>query len=259
MKLEYTLLDPSKNMTVLVSTPLPAAQQPAAAAHIMSVEPTAEQVGFLSGGGECDIALRMAGGEFCGNATMSAAVLFCEENGISEGEVTVCISGSSKPLTVAVRRTGNAYRGTVEMPKPREMRLVPLPMGEDDFSLPVVFFEGIAHIISQQPMDKQTAESAVKRWCELLKTDALGLMLLDREICKITPLVYVPAADTIFWEQSCASGTAAVGAWLAKECGAAVDLCFTEPGSALSIYAAPDMTLRLTGTVNIVSKNSIEI
>ena len=42
-----------------------------------------EQVGFVSAPSDsgCDIDLQMAGGEFCGNATMSAAALVAMRSG----------------------------------------------------------------------------------------------------------------------------------------------------------------------------------
>ena len=73
--LSYALLDPTGNMTLLAETPVPEAAQPLTAKRLMALEPATEQVGFVSKT-EDGIGLRMAGGEFCGNASMSAAVLY---------------------------------------------------------------------------------------------------------------------------------------------------------------------------------------
>ncbi|MEE3458049.1 MAG: hypothetical protein VZQ82_08420, partial [Lachnospiraceae bacterium] len=62
MSIDYTLLDPTGNTTILVTTPVPAADQPSAAAKLMEAEPAAEQVGFLSREEGFDTVLRMAGG-----------------------------------------------------------------------------------------------------------------------------------------------------------------------------------------------------
>ena len=61
MNIRYALLDPTGNVTVLVQSPVPTADQPAAAARLMVLEPTAEQVGFLTTDGD-SLRLRMAGG-----------------------------------------------------------------------------------------------------------------------------------------------------------------------------------------------------
>ena len=77
MELDYVLMDPTGNVTALVRTPAPAERQPELARILMDAEPSAEQAGFLSSGGDgADVALRMAGGEFCGNAAMCAGALF---------------------------------------------------------------------------------------------------------------------------------------------------------------------------------------
>ena len=70
MRLDYFLLDPTGNITILVTSPVPVEKQAFAAARLMAREQNAEQVGFLSNAPSCDIALRMAGGEFCGNALL---------------------------------------------------------------------------------------------------------------------------------------------------------------------------------------------
>ena len=62
MELDYVLMDPTGNLTALVTSPVPEARQSADALALMAAEPTAEQVGFLSpGGADADVALRMAG------------------------------------------------------------------------------------------------------------------------------------------------------------------------------------------------------
>ena len=81
---------------------------------------------------------------------------------------------------------------------------------------------------------------------------ALGLMFLNRRENSMKPLVYVPAAGTLFWEASCASGTTAVGAFTAAETGRHVDLALMQPGGTLRIQASPDGPLHLCGRVRIL-------
>ncbi|MBQ7653713.1 MAG: hypothetical protein IJS17_01420, partial [Clostridia bacterium] len=93
MKLKYSIMDPTGNVTALVETSVPVDQQPSVAEKIMSMEATVEQVGFISDSEGVDLALRMVGGEFCGNATMSAAVLYAIRKKKSFGKVKVFSSG----------------------------------------------------------------------------------------------------------------------------------------------------------------------
>ena len=251
----YTLLDPTGNVTVLVETPVPVALQPGVAARIMEREPDAEQVGFLSPR-EGGVAMRMAGGEFCGNAAMSAAALYALDRGLSEGAVPVFVAGTPAPVRVDVSALPDGgVRGIVTMPSPISVREETFP---EDARHPVVRFPGICHVILEDPMERTEAERLAPVWCRHLASECVGLMLLDRSASALTPLVYVPSAGTLCWENSCASGTAAVGAYLAAQ-GNAVSLSLREPGGSLHIAADRDGGLRLTGTVRLRHRGSVQL
>ena len=83
MTLQYTVIDPTKNITLLVTTPVPRAHYARIASHLLAREKDAEQVGFLEPSDGQDAGLRMMGGEFCGNATMSLGAWLCR--GETEG------------------------------------------------------------------------------------------------------------------------------------------------------------------------------
>ena len=239
--IRYRVMDPSGNITILVETPVPEASQPSVALKLMELEKDAEQVGFLSPGDGCDISLRMAGGEFCGNATMSAAAAAAENAGTDEGSLLVRVSGCPDLVRADVTRLPDgSFRGAVDMPRPLAVEEMRLPLGTPGgesaqqshaaglsadltsgwYMLPVVHFEGISHVIIGGEREsvvageawKSRAEELARQWCSYLKKSALGLMFLDAESSRMTPLVYVPGADTLVWENSCASGTTAAGA-----------------------------------------------
>lgn len=257
--LDYLICDPTGNITVLVKTPVSPEVQPISAREIMQREPKAEQVGFLSDSESADIALRMAGGEFCGNATMSAAAAFAEGTGIRQGEarrVSVKVSGAEKPIFVEISCSGGGeYSGRVEMPSPTAVKRISLPLEGGSAELLAAFMPGITHVLFRGSLSREAAEGAVKRWCALLNAPALGLMLLNEAEGTLSPLVYVPGADTLFWESSCASGTTAVGACLAAERGEAAFLSLRQPGGTLKIDARPAVgegfRLLLSGSVKL--------
>lgn len=248
---DYVLLDPTSNLTLLVETPVPAAEQPRVAARLMREEPEAEQVGFLCPDEGADIALRMAGGEFCGNAAMSAAALYAAGARMHAGQVLVRVSGV--PVTVDIAAEGGVMRGTVDMPRPLSVRREPV----GGMRLPVVRFDGIAHAIAETPLARDEAEALAPAACAALGAEALGLMLLDRAAGTLAPLVYVPAAGTLVWENSCASGTTAVGAFLAAEAGVSVRVGLRQPGGTLTVEAVPGGALSLTGTVRILRRGTL--
>ena len=254
-KIQYALLDPTGNRTILVESPVPVPEQPAVASKLMELEPSAEQVGFLTVNGE-EVAMRMAGGEFCGNATMSAAALTAIDRGISDKSLSVSVSGTPEPVAVHVTALEDGrMRGTVNMPMPVGIKTETFPGGE---VFPVVRFEGICHVIVESPLSREAAESLAPKWCRYLNADAVGIMLLDREAETLAPLVYVPAANTLCWENSCASGTTAVGAYLAAREGS-VSVSLKQPGGSLHIETDAEGRLLLTGTVRLLHRRTAEI
>ena len=248
----YTLLDPTGNMTLLAETSVPEKTQPLIARKLMELEPETEQVGFISYGND-EIRLRMAGGEFCGNASMSAAVLYMLHTGSESGTVPVHVSGTPDPVIVEVETLPkNMWRGRVIMPRPLSVKREHFP---DGMVRPVVQFPGITHVILEEEMEKTEAEKLAPIWCQLLKAEGLGLMFLNREKATLKPLVYVPEAGTLFWESSCASGTTAVGAVLLTESAKPVSVSLRQPGGTLEI-SAEEGKLLLTGTVKIIRRTS---
>ena len=261
--LEYRVFDPTGNITALVETQVDPADQPAAASWIMAQNPEVEQVGFVTfaaagtGASVADVpvSLRMAGGEFCGNATMCSAALYMIVNDMpGEANVKVRVSGTKDPLDVRlVRRDAVSFDAAVTMPPAvgiDELKLSDgmLP-GNDVLRLPVVRMEGIAHVIIEPDSgffglkdDSALAETLLRGWCGVLGAECLGMMFLDegKGVRALTPLVYVPGADTMFWENSCASGSAAAGMYLAAKEGKPVDVTFSEPAGSLRVTSDPD-------------------
>ena len=258
MKNSYYYADPTGNITILAPLSPDIADTAREAEKLMKLEPTAEQVGFLgSSGPEYELSLRMAGGEFCGNATLSAAAVYCMNTGGNRKEektVRVSVSGAAVPVPVLVRQTGNsAFSGTVSMPAPLEITAANFNYCGVEYSFPAVRFEGITHLLSFRSLPRETAELIVKEQCAVLQADALGIMQIDPDFGSLLPLVYVPKSGTLFWEGSCASGTTAAGAWLRKTCGPG-KWEFTEPAGKLMIEAPADGRLLLTGSVSIKVK-----
>ena len=255
--IRYAALDPTGNITLLVRTAVPPALQPACAARLMTLEPASEQVGFLSDGTDTDIALRMAGGEFCGNAAMSAAVLFADASGAGSKRLQVAVSGIRSPVEAETKLLPDGdWLGTVSMPAPISVRREVLPDGSER---PVIRFDGITHVIMDGTPDPDYAESLAPFWCRALDAQALGLLFLDVKNGTMSPLVYVPGAGTLCWENSCASGTTAVGAFLAAEGRGSVRVSLRQPGGILTAEADADGRITLQGKVRILGERASEI
>ncbi len=253
--MKISIFDPTGNITALVESPVSAEQQPAAAAAIMAEYPDVEQVGFVRFEGEPS--LRMAGGEFCGNASMSAAALYLLRKGQSAGQVTLRVSGADKPVAVRLLASEDGFSASVRMPRALGVEERCFSFDALRGSLPLVRMQGISHLIV--PADsaffslrsnREAAEQAIRRFCAEMNVEGLGLMFLAGD--RLTPLVYVPGSNTVFWENSCASGSAGVGIWMADKTKAPVSLALREPGGILHVESKPGGDTWLSGHTRLV-------
>ncbi len=272
----YRILDPTGNITALVYGDVEACRQPAFAAELMERHPEVEQVGFLrlpeSGG--ADAALRMAGGEFCGNASMCAAVCCIldgdcgktAESGETE-TMRLRVSGAADSVILRVRQTGaDSFDTAVCMPPALEIQKTAFSFRGLKGEIPTVRLQGIEHLILTPDSvffalreDRAAAEGAARELCAMRGADALGLLFLEGEapVCSLTPLVYVPGSGTLFWEGSCASGSAAAGIFLAARYGAPVSVTLMQPGGSLRVECGPDGETWLHGAVRMVGQYRI--
>ena len=265
--IKYSIFDPTGNTTALVETRVENEKQPAVAEEIMKIHPEVEQVGFVifEPGRPVPALLRMAGGEFCGNATMSAAALYAIRTGDEADAIRVRVSGAPRSLEVRLKKNpedSSLFDAGVEMPPAVSIEKRGFSAEGISEDLPVVDMGGISHIVIEKSRKMYTlkdnpkaAERAVKEWCDNLGADCLGIMFLsgsgaaskadkNRETkvgvdmkmeTEMTPLVYVPVSDTIFWENSCASGSAAVGMYLSDKFGVALEIEIKEPAGILKV------------------------
>ena len=251
MDIIYSVLNPTGNITVLVQSPVEKGDRPAVASRLMQAEPAAEQVGFVDG-----TELNMAGGEFCGNATLCAVVLYVSNNCPNCTSLLMTVSGAKEKVYVeTVKKSETEYDGRITMPMPVSVSVRELEFDGKKITVPVVELPGIHHIIFFGKPDRSLAEKQIKKWCADLKAESLGLMYADEKNGELIPLVYVPAADTLFWESSCASGTTATGVWLSYKYNEKVSLKFRQPGGTLGIEAEPGKAPVLEGRVKILKTN----
>lgn len=261
MKLRFAKLNPTENMTILVTDPVPRDRHSAVAEALMAYGSVGgEQVGFLEKPTlpGARMRLQMMGGEFCGNATMSLAALLAFRENLPDGGEAVYpleVSGADGIVPCRIRRSGDVCRGTVCMPLPEEIREVEFP---DGVRCPVVFFPGIAHaIVREGVLRASEAPRCIPRWCEACETDAIGIILADDALDRIHPLVYVRSTSSSVWERGCGSGTAALGAYLAHERRGDAALDVAQPGGTIHVEAEWDgeriSRLEISGDVRLAA------
>ncbi|MEZ4755047.1 MAG: hypothetical protein R3A13_12225 [Bdellovibrionota bacterium] len=202
-----------------------------------------EQGGFLieSQTGKAAIRLQMSGGEFCGNATRSAAALLIKDfiggrmlaNQANydliekEGNLyrfPVEVSGTEDILYAEVDVSSQEFDVQVEMPVKLAFEAITehtLKFNEQSIKVKLVDMGGIKHIIvnvEELPFrdDKQFYGSvldAFRHQLSLNDSPAVGVIwtnLREDETAYIDPLVWVKGTNQYFYESACGSGTIAV-------------------------------------------------
>ncbi len=243
MKVRYVKADPSGNTTILVLDPVEPRLRSVLAVKLLQPDCVgAEQVAYLAEEAERTIRVDMMGGEFCGNASRSAAAYALMAKGGKEGEYGISCSGCCTMLPAQVKkRPDGTYDAYIEMPLPESVCAVIIDVG----GMPRRFFRvelpGIVHFVhfaSENDMNhKETFWQAVRNYASDEPLRAIGLVLFNPVNLQMIPAVFVAATDTLYWEQSCGSGSAAVAAALACVGKKNVSCTIRQPGGTIAIAA----------------------
>lgn len=197
---------------------------------IMSTHSNIEQVGFIS---LDKFKLDMAGGEFCGNATRSAAYHYLKGN---KGEIRINVSNN------IVMKAG------VDENK-RAWSEIPLYSGKDfinaiDNGIYEIIMNGIKYIILEKDISKQylldkknikaNAMNILKEY-KIRDAEAIGVIFIEdvNEKIKIHPVVWVKSINTLFYETACGSGTTAVAILQAVKHNKSQNLDIIQPSNQI--------------------------
>ena len=207
--INYAICKPGGNDTALVyGSDYTQEQKKCINDAIMKKHSNVEQVGFIDFNKKTE--LQMAGGEFCGNATRSAANLYLEGKA---GSIKIIVNGKDV-INAGVDDNKNAWCE------------IPLYHGADTITsnddgiyfvkmngmVSVVIQENIAvSYLQQKSKLKEAGMNIIKKY-NLEDNEAVGVMFCEciEGTIKINPVVWVKSIDTLFYETACGSGTTAV-------------------------------------------------
>ena len=254
MNIEYYIFDPAGNITALVTSNLAKEKYKTVAAAIMKKHPSVEQVGFVNFDGGI-VKLNMSGGEFCGNATLSAAALYAEINGKSKNVIPVAAYPTYKPINVSVLKNYGGFACECIFAKPDAVKKCSFYANGREYTFPLVCFDGIMHIVADNTLGEIAARSIIKPLAEKLGAAALGIMLYNSDKKSLEPLVFVSAIDSLFRENSCASGSCALAAVL-PEFGD--ETVIKEPGGDITVRLEKE-GIYLKSNINFIGKYSEEM
>ena len=266
MQVSFVKISPTQNITLFVTTPVSREMQPAVAERLLAPDGVGgEQVGFfeaptLPG---APLRLQMMGGEFCGNATMALGAYTAWRANLPDGasaEYCFEISGAAEIVSCRIRRTGDVFEGTVDMPVCEAVTEAELDTDRGVVRLPVVRLPGISHIIAPNSLvqlSREEIERRIRGWNGGIGAAALGVLRYDEGEAYMEPVVYVPCTDSVVWERGCGSGSAALGCYLACRSGHSVAANVRQPGGAISVSAELEDSrvkrLSISGQVTIIA------
>lgn len=270
MKLNFIKANPTENMTIFVSDPLPRAIYSDVANKLMDYSSLhGEQVGFIEKP-ELDGShsrLHMMGGEFCGNASRAFAAMLVQKEpdafALADGMYTVPIevSGSDEILYAQVRRIeDHVFDVKIKLPLFKSAGPFETHYNGIHYQGFLVEFEGISHVIlftGNDVPDEGLLRHIVQEE-DHSASDAFGVMFYNETENFMTPLVYVAATDSVVLERSCGTGTAALGVALSMGSQQGIDMIVNQPGGRLEISTTMKegaiVAIHLEGEVSIVAE-----
>lgn len=255
-KLKFAVFRPSGNDTALIHGVIQDSKlRKIIADAIQNKYLNVEQVGFINNNPQ-DAELMMTGGEFCGNATSSAAYQILSGR---PGEIKIKVSGVRKKLIAGVTEKGESFSQMPVYSDPSYIR--PDVDSSGNF---LVTLEGITHYVDFDvhkikglTIDEIKIEAKKKMQLKGLdQNSACGIIYTEKvkDTWVIYPVVYVKNADTLYYETACGSGTTALGLILALKNRDSINEIPVIQPSGLTIKVSVEFNNTSFGFVKIQSR-----
>ena len=216
---EYELLNPSGNVTALVTKDMPREKYKEISNEIMNNNPHVEQVGFLKKYSDTVFRLEMAGLEFCGNASRAFACFLVKEKYVTSNKFEISVSGYDGLIECNVEKKENEFFSTIDLKLKKPINDFIEKKILDGQEVFMVKLPGISHVfldIKKFKFDKDNCKKEAKEILnklDLLDIAAVGVIWYENK--QIHPVVYVKDIDSLFYENSCGSGSMAFGIYQA--------------------------------------------
>ncbi len=246
MELRFVKASPCQNTTVFVEDDVPVSARAEIACHAMKDEVlAAEQVGFLvpTRAESSVLRLEMAGGEFCGNATLALGTLAVARglHGAGTPFFVEC-SGAAAPLCVSAEAVSQGrWRGRIALSPEAKVSGAEFSVSGEMYRGAVVELPGICHFCTENtaavPFSKEIYDALLDQLTARAAADAFGIIPYRAEgdgRFSIRPYVAVPAAESRVFEQACGSGSLALGHWLSRSRGIS-QLDVLQPGGRIYV------------------------
>ncbi len=242
MPISFIKTSPAENTTVLVTDYCPRDRYLRVAERIMAYEFLyAEQVGFIVPPWKDSslLGLEMAGGEFCGNATLSAAAYAVFKGLFGKGHFNIDVSGAAEPIECEAKKVSPYhYNASCTMPRAKRTQGLELSLGDITLKGRIIIFDGIGHFVFPIQEDFTKYEETLTKLKQIIDIDAIGIIpyrSLDKDAYYIRPFVHVKKTDTDVFERGCGSGSLALGIYLKEVKKLSGNIRVLQPGGVIEV------------------------
>lgn len=249
-ELKFVKINPSGNITLLYHQNNIIKDEFKAISKVSMTKNSldAEQVGFIN-----TTHLEMMGGEFCGNACRSfGAFLAFNDDSFKDKKIyTITCSGESTPLNLEITGTAfkNRYFAKIKMPNYIATETIVL----NNYQIYIFYFSGITHFIVESKEIDNFLLELIHNYCKNYGILNFGVMFFDSKKLFMIPYVYIEGIGGT-WENSCASGTSALGFYLNTYKN--IDsIKINQPGGFL-IVSIENSNIFIDGPVDIVAEGT---
>ncbi len=167
-----------------------------------------EQTGFLLQSSNGEFHFEMSGGEFCGNAARSAAIVISQITNKPENSFTMSgYAGVVQSRVIDDNYIRCEFKG---------LPVLKREVSVEGSTATLVDLGGIVHVVIKAdfPKEYEVIHKQITQSLKLQDKDAVGVIWIKQnaDSVKIDPVVWVRSIDTFFYETACGSGTIAVSA-----------------------------------------------
>lgn len=221
MKLNYVKISPAQNMTILITDYVDPKDYKKVSTAVMSYDSlNAEQVGFIVKPTHqlSNIRIEMAGGEFCGNALLSAAAYGTYKGICPIGSFYMDSSGVESSLRCETKSISqNRYVVTGEMPDPVAIEKFSISGSFGSLEGSLVDLNGISHFVADGELELHLYDELLSELIDVTSSEAIGIIPYRQyasDKFEIKPFVYVRDSGSKVFERACGSGSYSLGAHL---------------------------------------------
>lgn len=263
MKLNFIKASPSQNTTAIITNYVPSKMYSEIASLIMSYEYLhVEQVGFIvqPKNNNAVLKIEMSGGEFCGNALLSAAAYCNYKDLIDKKEFDMEISGVNYPLKCWVSKVkNNIFTSKAEMPSLISKQHTTMSINGKEIEGSIIHLDGISHFVTNNRIAKEEYYEILNYLKLQIDKGAIGIIPYQKvkeKLFEIIPMVYVFENDSTVFERACGSGTLALGIYMENEFGEN-DIKVKQPGGVIDVevgdknYISTTVNFTCEGTINV--------